>query len=100
LNERDREAARARELYAAMGWVRHERRAATLGVAQTMPRFSARELQIARLLREGRSNRAMAAELFLSEKTIEKHLGRLYEKLNVGNRAAAVQALTQVSISE
>jgi DNA-binding NarL/FixJ family response regulator len=65
-----------------------------------MPRFSARELQIARLLREGRSNRAMAAELFLSEKTIEKHLGRLYEKLNVGNRAAAVQALTQVSISE
>jgi DNA-binding CsgD family transcriptional regulator len=42
----------------------------------------------------------MAAELFLSEKTIEKHLGRLYEKLNVGNRAAAVPALTQVSISD
>lgn len=99
-NERDREAARARKLYAAMGWVRHERRAAVLGVPQTAPRFSPREVQIARLLQEGRSNRAMAAELFLSEKTIEKHLGRLYQKLNVANRAAAVQALTQVSISE
>lgn len=100
--ERDLAAARARELYAAMGWVRHERRAAALSVPvpQTTLRFSSREVQIARLLQEGRSNRAMAAELFLSEKTVEKHLGRLYEKLNVSNRAAAVQALTQVSISE
>jgi DNA-binding CsgD family transcriptional regulator len=98
--ERDRAAAHARELYAAMGWVRHERRAAELGVPQTEQRFSERELQIAHLLQEGRSNRAMAAELFISEKTVEKHLARLYEKLQVNNRAAAVRALTQISITE
>jgi DNA-binding CsgD family transcriptional regulator len=99
-DERDREAARARELYTSMGWVRHERRAASFGLAQTTLRLSDREAQIARLLQEGRSNRAMASELFLSEKTIEKHLARLYEKLQVNNRVAAVQALAQAAIQE
>jgi DNA-binding NarL/FixJ family response regulator len=101
--ERDRTASRARELYAAMGWVRHERRAAELDVRriqQTEQRFSSRELQIAQLLQEGRSNRAMAAELFISEKTVEKHLARLYEKLRVNNRAAAVRALTRIPVQE
>jgi DNA-binding NarL/FixJ family response regulator len=42
----------------------------------------------------------MAEELFISEKTVEKHLARLYEKLQVNNRAAAVRALTQRSIQE
>jgi DNA-binding NarL/FixJ family response regulator len=55
-------------------------------------------MQIAQLLQQGRSNRSMAAELFISEKTVEKHLARLYEKLQVNNRAAAVRALTQISI--
>lgn len=94
--ERDRAASRARKMYAGMGWVRHERRAEELGVPQAEQRFSTRELQIAKLLQEGRSNRAMAAELFISEKTVEKHLARLYEKLQVNNRAAAVRALTQM----
>jgi DNA-binding NarL/FixJ family response regulator len=98
--ERDLAAGRARELYASMGWVRHERRAAELGVPQTEQHFSERELQIAQLLQQGRSNRAMAAELFISEKTVEKHLARLYEKLQVNNRAAAVRALTQLSLPE
>jgi DNA-binding CsgD family transcriptional regulator len=98
--KRDRAAASARKLYAAIGWVRHERRASDFGVAQTEQRFSGREAQIAQLLQEGRSNRAMAEELFISEKTVEKHLARLYEKLQVNNRAAAVRALTQRSIQE
>lgn len=99
-DERDRAAKRAQALYAAMGWVRHERRARDLGVVQTEQRFSEREVQIAQLLQEGRSNRAMAAELFISEKTVEKHLARLYEKLQVNNRAAAVRALTQISLQK
>jgi DNA-binding CsgD family transcriptional regulator/energy-coupling factor transporter ATP-binding protein EcfA2 len=98
--ERDRAASRARHLYASMGWVHHERRAAELGIPQTEQRFSERELQIAQLLQQGQSNRAMAASLFISEKTVEKHLARLYEKLQVNNRAAAVRALTQLSIRE
>jgi DNA-binding NarL/FixJ family response regulator len=83
-----------------MGWVRHEQRAGELGIPQTEQRFSSRELEIAKLLQEGRSNRAMAEQLFISEKTIEKHLARLYEKLQVNNRAAAVRALSRTSIHE
>ncbi len=94
-NTRDRSAARARELYSAIGWVHHERRASELGCVPQVERFSEREMQIAHLLQEGRSNRAMAAELFISEKTVEKHLARLYEKLQVNNRASAVRALAQ-----
>lgn len=98
---RDRAAARARELYAGMGWVRHERRAANLGVAQSAQHgLSARELQIAQLLQEGRSNRAMAQALFISEKTVEKHLASLYAKLRVNNRAGAVRALGSLAIAE
>jgi DNA-binding NarL/FixJ family response regulator len=98
--QRDRSAALARELYASMGWVRHEKRAAELGMPQTDQRFSEREMQIAQLLQQGRSNRAMAAALFISEKTVEKNLARLYEKLQVNNRAAAVRALTQIPVQE
>lgn len=94
---RDRASARARELYAAMGWVRHERRAAEWGKPRTEQRFSAREQEIAQLLQEGQSNRAMAEALFISEKTVEKHLARLYEKLEVNNRAAAVRALARIT---
>jgi DNA-binding NarL/FixJ family response regulator len=98
IETRDRASARARELYAAMGWVRHERSAAEIGVLrQADSRLSARELQIAKLLQEGHSNRAMAEALFISEKTVEKHLARLYEKLRVNNRAGAVRALTKAS---
>jgi DNA-binding CsgD family transcriptional regulator len=96
--ERDRAAARARTLYAAMGWVHHERRASQLDMPQQREqRLSARESEIARLLQEGCSNRAMAEALFISEKTVEKHLGRLYEKLGVNNRAGAMRALGQLA---
>jgi DNA-binding CsgD family transcriptional regulator len=98
--ERDRAAAEAKELYAEMGWVRHARRAGDFAVPQREQPFSTRELEIAQLLQHGRSNRAMAAELFISEKTVEKHLARLYEKLQVNNRAAAVRALTQMAVKE
>jgi DNA-binding NarL/FixJ family response regulator len=38
------------------------------------------------LVAEGRSNKQVAAELFLSEKTIEHHLSRVYGKLGVRSR--------------
>jgi DNA-binding NarL/FixJ family response regulator len=44
------------------------------------------EWKIARLVGEGRSNPEIAAELFLSRRTVESHLSRIYTKLTVVNR--------------
>jgi DNA-binding NarL/FixJ family response regulator len=49
-----------------------------------------REVDVVRLMSEGHSNRSIAESLFLSEATIKTHLVRIYRKLGVDNRAAAV----------
>ena len=51
------------------------------------------ELQIARLVSDGRTNREVAAMLFLSPKTIETHLGRAYRKLGIAERGQLASAL-------
>lgn len=49
--------------------------------------LTARELQIALLLADGRTTREAAAALFLSPKTVEYHLRHVYTKLGIGSRA-------------
>jgi DNA-binding CsgD family transcriptional regulator len=49
--------------------------------------LTARELDVARLVAEGRPNKQVAAALFLSEKTVEHHLSRVYAKYGVRSRA-------------
>lgn len=49
-----------------------------------------REAGVVQLMSEGHSNRSIAESLFLSEATIKTHLVRIYRKLGVDNRAAAV----------
>jgi DNA-binding CsgD family transcriptional regulator len=46
------------------------------------------ELQVALQVAEGKTNKEVAAALFLSPKTIEFHLGRIYRKLGLSSRAA------------
>jgi DNA-binding NarL/FixJ family response regulator len=48
-----------------------------------------RELQVLRFLATGKTNKLIARELFLSEKTIDRHVSNIFVKLNVGSRAAA-----------
>ena len=50
--------------------------------------LSAREQEIAELVGIGRTNREIAAELHLSESTVENHLSRVYRKLGISSRAA------------
>ena len=52
--------------------------------------LSARELQILRLVAEGRSNPEIAKQLFVAASTVKTHLDRAYAKLGVNDRAAAV----------
>ncbi len=51
--------------------------------------LSAREVEVLRLVATGRSNREIASDLVLSEKTVENHLTRIYAKIGAENRAAA-----------
>ena len=58
--------------------------------------LSARELEVARLVCARKTNREIAAELFLSEKTIETHLRNIFGKLGVSSRRAVAQALERL----
>jgi DNA-binding CsgD family transcriptional regulator len=48
-----------------------------------------RELQVLRLVATGKTNRAIAAGLFVSEKTVDRHVSNILTKLDVPSRAAA-----------
>jgi DNA-binding CsgD family transcriptional regulator len=51
--------------------------------------LTAREIGVLRLVAAGKTNRAIAAELFLSEKTVARHLSNIYTKLGLSSRSAA-----------
>jgi DNA-binding CsgD family transcriptional regulator len=51
--------------------------------------LTARELQVLRLVAAGQTNRSIAADLFLSERTVDRHVSNILTKLGVSSRAAA-----------
>jgi ATP/maltotriose-dependent transcriptional regulator MalT len=51
--------------------------------------LTARELQVLRLVAVGKSNHAIAGELFISDHTVRRHLQNIFRKLGVSSRAAA-----------
>lgn len=75
-----------------------ERRAATLlsttGMQQAL---SKRELEVAGLVAEGRTNRAIAEELFMSERTAQTHVQHIFVKLGLSNRTQIAAWLSQQS---
>jgi two-component system, NarL family, response regulator LiaR len=65
--------------------------------------LTSRETEVLRALAFGRSNKEIANELCISEETVKTHVGRLFSKLGIENRAqAVVQALKRrvVAIEE
>jgi DNA-binding CsgD family transcriptional regulator len=73
-------AERAREQLRASGQTAR-RRATDSG-----PRLTQQELQIARFVAQGLSNRDVAAQLFVSPRTIEFHLRKVFTKLGIASR--------------
>jgi DNA-binding NarL/FixJ family response regulator len=51
--------------------------------------LTARELQVLRLVASGKTNKAIASELDLSEKTVDRHVSNIFNKIDVPSRAAA-----------
>jgi DNA-binding NarL/FixJ family response regulator len=63
------------------------------GGGEGLDALSGRERQIAELVAEGRTNREIGAEVFLSVKTIEGHLTRIFGKLGVTSRAGVAEVV-------
>jgi DNA-binding CsgD family transcriptional regulator/tetratricopeptide (TPR) repeat protein len=57
--------------------------------------LTGREKEVARLVAAGLTNREIGGELYLSEKTVERHLSHLFLKLQVSNRAAVAATMTR-----
>ena len=74
---------------AALALLRARRRIHRIGCEE----LTYREEQIARLVRDGRSNKEIARDLALGQPTVKTHLMRMYRKLGVSNRTELVGAL-------
>ncbi len=57
--------------------------------AQPPGGLTSRELEVLRLVAAGKSNKAIAADLVLSEKTVARHVSNIFGKLDVSSRSAA-----------
>jgi DNA-binding CsgD family transcriptional regulator len=60
---------------------------------ETAVALTAQEAQVARLAREGLSNPQIGARLFISTRTVQYHLGKVFAKLGITSRAQLDQAL-------
>ncbi len=62
--------------------------------------LSPRELEVAQLVKERKTNREIAAELFLSEKTVETHMRHIFGKLGVSLRVSVARAIEAGHVAE
>ncbi|MFE9453392.1 LuxR C-terminal-related transcriptional regulator [Streptomyces sp. NPDC006739] len=66
------------------------------GVPATIDLLTEREREIAELAAGGKRTKDIAEQLFVSTRTVETHLGRIYRKLDIPSRAALPRALGRV----
>lgn len=71
----------------------HRRRVAGRTDGEGLEAFTARELEVARLVVDRKTNPEIAAELFLSQKTVETHLRHAFRKLDVSSRVELARAI-------
>ncbi len=99
----DEEAARlelesARAIFTRLGARPDLRRVETLlRPAQPAGAYglTPREIEVLRLVAAGKTNHAIASELFLSERTVHRHVTNIFDKLGVRSRTAAASYAIQ-----
>ena len=69
--------------------------AAKLAEGVTRVQLTPRELSTLRLMADGRTNKEIAGDLGITERTVKTHLGHLFEKLGVTTRTEAVRVATR-----
>lgn len=62
--------------------------------------LSNRELEILKLVAQGKSNKELASELFISINTVKVHLSNIFQKLNVSSRAEAIVYAIETGLIE
>jgi DNA-binding CsgD family transcriptional regulator len=97
----------AHDMFASMGMTAFAERAQHELVAtgetmrkrsvETLTALTAQEALIARLARDGRTNQEIGAQLFLSGRTVEWHLRKIFTKLSISSRRELHAALTQAA---
>jgi DNA-binding NarL/FixJ family response regulator len=96
----------AHDVFVSMGAEAYARRAARELLAtgerapkprvETRSRLTAQEAHIARVAHQGLSNQEIGARLFLSPRTVEYHLHKVFTKLGIGSRTELGQVLPGV----
>jgi ATP/maltotriose-dependent transcriptional regulator MalT len=85
-------ASAEREL-GKLGHRPHRRSRPGTGLRFGIEALTERELEIARLVVDRKTNHEIAAELFLSQKTVETHLRNIFNKMGVASRVAVARAV-------
>jgi DNA-binding NarL/FixJ family response regulator len=91
-------ASRERELR-KLGKGDRRRRQPGKADAKGVGSLSGRELEVARLVVDRRTNAEIASELFLSIKTVERHMRNIFRKLDAGSRVEVARIVEREAAS-
>lgn len=68
------------------------------GMRNPLPRLTAREIEVLKLLATGSTNREISRALFVTEATVKSHLNHIFTKLDVDSRSRAVHLAQQTGL--